>query len=68
MRTPPYGFEFFENCTTCKWRTDGYFCSLPEGALLAFDTIAFRNVYPRGRCCSPRGSRRAASSSSAAAR
>ena len=48
MRTPPYGFEFFENCTTCKRRTEGYFCSLPEGALLAFDTIAFTNVYPEG--------------------
>jgi CRP/FNR family transcriptional regulator len=48
MRTPPYGFEFFENCTTCKWRTDGFFCSLPEGALTAFDTIAFTNVYPEG--------------------
>jgi CRP/FNR family cyclic AMP-dependent transcriptional regulator len=48
MRTPPYGFEFFENCTTCKWRTDGFFCSLPEGALVAFDTIAFTNVYPEG--------------------
>lgn len=48
MRAPPYGFEFFENCTTCKLRTDGYFCSLPEGAMLAFDTIAFTNVYPDG--------------------
>jgi len=48
MRTPPYGFEFFENCTTCKWRTDGFFCSLPDGALTAFDTIAFTNVYPEG--------------------
>jgi CRP/FNR family transcriptional regulator len=48
MRPPPYGFEFFENCTTCKWRVDGYFCSLPEGAMLAFDTIAFTNVYPEG--------------------
>ena len=48
MRPPPYGFEFFENCTTCKWRTDGFFCSLPEGALTAFDTIAFTNVYPEG--------------------
>ncbi|HEV2721127.1 MAG TPA: Crp/Fnr family transcriptional regulator [Thermoanaerobaculia bacterium] len=48
MRTPPYGFEFFDSCTTCKWRTDGYFCSLPEGVLTAFDSIAFTNVYPEG--------------------
>jgi CRP/FNR family transcriptional regulator len=48
MRTPPYGFEFFENCSTCKRREDGFFCALPEGALLAFDAIAFSNVYPSG--------------------
>src|SRR6266496_91533 len=48
MRTPPYGFEFFENCTTCKWRTEGFFCNLPDAALAAFDTIAFTNVYPEG--------------------
>jgi len=48
MRTPPYGFEFFENCATCRRREEGYFCSLPEGALLAFDAVAFSNVYPAG--------------------
>ena len=48
MRTTPYGFEFFENCLTCKWRSDRFFCSLDQTALKAFDDLAFTNVYPEG--------------------
>lgn len=48
MRTPPYGFELFESCVSCKWRKEGYFCNLHDAALHAFDTIAFTNVYPEG--------------------
>jgi CRP/FNR family cyclic AMP-dependent transcriptional regulator len=48
MRTTPYGFEFFENCLTCKWRSDKFFCNLDQAALKAFDDLAFTNVYPEG--------------------
>ena len=48
MRTTPYGFEFFENCLTCKWRSDRFFCNLDQTALKAFDDLAFTNVYPEG--------------------
>ena len=48
MRATPYGFEFFENCVMCKWRTDGFFCNLDSSALKTFDTLAFTNVYPEG--------------------
>ncbi len=48
MRTTPYGFEFFENCLTCKWKSDRFFCNLDHVALKAFDDLAFTNVYPEG--------------------
>jgi CRP/FNR family transcriptional regulator, cyclic AMP receptor protein len=48
MRATPYGFEFFENCIMCKWRSDGFFCDLDSSALKMFDTLAFTNVYPEG--------------------
>jgi len=48
MRAPAYGFEFFQNCISCKWRREGYFCNLAGAALQAFDAIAFTNVYPGG--------------------
>lgn len=48
MRTTPYGFEFFENCLSCKWRSEKFFCNLDQTALKAFDDLAFTNVYPEG--------------------
>ncbi|HUJ16095.1 MAG TPA: Crp/Fnr family transcriptional regulator [Thermoanaerobaculia bacterium] len=48
MRATPYGFEFFENCVMCKWRTEGFFCNLDSVALKIFDSLAFTNVYPEG--------------------
>lgn len=48
MRSTPYGFEFFENCVMCKWRSEGFFCNLDSSALKVFDTLAFTNVYPEG--------------------
>jgi CRP/FNR family cyclic AMP-dependent transcriptional regulator len=48
MRTKPYGFEFFENCVMCKWRSEPFFCNLDSAALKVFDTLAFTNVYPQG--------------------
>jgi CRP/FNR family transcriptional regulator len=48
MRATPYGFEFFENCVMCKWRSEPFFCNLDANALKIFDTLAFTNVYPQG--------------------
>ena len=48
MRATPYGFEFFENCVMCKWRSEPFFCNLDPAALKVFDTLAFTNVYPQG--------------------
>ena len=56
----PYGFELVENCLICKLRTDSFFCSLPKGALEAFDRIKYTASYPAGAVLfvegqSPRG-------------
>ena len=48
MKATPYGFDFFENCVMCKWRSEGFFCNLDSVALKRFDTLAFTNVYPEG--------------------
>jgi CRP/FNR family cyclic AMP-dependent transcriptional regulator len=48
MRATPYGFEFFENCVMCKWRSEGFFCDLDSSSLKVFDSLAFTNVYPEG--------------------
>ncbi|HUO84044.1 MAG TPA: Crp/Fnr family transcriptional regulator [Thermoanaerobaculia bacterium] len=44
----PYGFEAFDNCLTCSYRGDRFFCNLEGDALKAFDTITFTSVYPSG--------------------
>ncbi len=56
----PYGFELVENCVICKLRSDSFFCSLPKGALEAFDRIKYTASYPAGAVLfvegqSPRG-------------
>ena len=56
----PYGFELVENCVICKLRSDSFFCSLPKGALDAFDKIKYTASYPAGAVLfvegqSPRG-------------
>ena len=33
MRRSPYGFEVFDDCQTCHWRTDQFFCSVGDDAL-----------------------------------
>jgi CRP/FNR family transcriptional regulator len=48
VRRSPYGFEVFETCATCPWRTDQFFCSIPNDALGTFESIAFTNIYPTG--------------------
>ena len=46
MRRSPYGFDVFETCTSCLWRTEQFFCALDKEGLEMFDRIAFTNVYP----------------------
>ncbi len=56
----PYGFEAFDNCLTCRYRGERFFCNLEPDALQAFDRITFTSVYPAGSILyaegqSPRG-------------
>lgn len=46
MRRSPYGFDLFENCTSCGWRTDGFFCNVEPKALDAIERTAFTNIAP----------------------
>lgn len=48
MRRSPYGFQVFETCSTCPWRSDQFFCAIPPEALALFESIAFTNIYPTG--------------------
>jgi CRP/FNR family transcriptional regulator, cyclic AMP receptor protein len=48
MRAPHYGFELFDDCLTCTWRTEHFFCNAEPSVRQAFDAIAFTNVYPEG--------------------
>lgn len=48
MRRSPYGFDIFDNCLTCRWHTEQFFCAVDPPALEAFDHLAFTNVYPQG--------------------
>lgn len=48
LRSPPYGFELFDDCAACKWRNEQFFCHLEAGTLKDLATVAFTNVYPDG--------------------
>jgi CRP/FNR family transcriptional regulator, cyclic AMP receptor protein len=48
MRSPHYGFELFDDCLTCTWRSEGFFCNSEPSVRQAFDSITFTNVYPEG--------------------
>jgi len=43
-----YGIEVCNNCNTCAWRNDDFFCQFDPDTLKAFDSITFTNVYPDG--------------------
>jgi len=45
---PAYGFAAIENCQSCGWRRDAFFCQLPSDAITALDSVTFTNVYPEG--------------------
>ena len=44
----PYGFEVNDNCQTCKFRRDGFFCQLTAPALKDFDALKLVSAYPQG--------------------
>lgn len=48
MRTPSYGFELFDHCAGCSWRSEGFFCNFEPETLHGFEAITFTNVYPEG--------------------
>jgi len=48
MRSSPYGFEIVENCSSCSFRDNTFFCSLGATALKAFDQASVASVYPGG--------------------
>ena len=47
MRRSPYGFELFESCVACRWRSPGFFCEIEKEALEVLDRLAFTNVAPQ---------------------
>jgi CRP/FNR family transcriptional regulator, cyclic AMP receptor protein len=44
----PYGLNMVENCTTCKLRKEGWYCSLPEDLLKSFSGHSHLTTYPGG--------------------
>ncbi len=44
----PYGFETGNTCSTCKLRTNNFFCQMAPAALKAFNAITYSSVYPEG--------------------
>lgn len=48
MRGSNYGFELSDDCLTCTWRTEGFFCNSDPLVRRKFDAITFTNVYPEG--------------------
>lgn len=48
MRGASWALDYFENCTTCRWRTDKFFCDLDAKSLKELDHLTFTNVYPPG--------------------
>ena len=46
MRRSPYGFDLFESCTSCGWRSEGFFCNVEQKALDAIERTAFTTIAP----------------------
>jgi CRP/FNR family cyclic AMP-dependent transcriptional regulator len=42
----PYGLEIIDNCASCAWRKDGFFCQLSAPALKSFEEVKFTSSYP----------------------
>jgi CRP/FNR family cyclic AMP-dependent transcriptional regulator len=48
MRRSPHGFEVFETCATCPWRSEQFFCAFTPAVLKELEQISFTNLYPSG--------------------
>lgn len=44
----PYNLEIVENCTTCPWKSEGFFCELPPATLKSFEAAKYTSSYPGG--------------------
>ena len=44
----PYGLPCVESCSSCKLRSDDFFCALSEDSLKAFNQITHAAVFPEG--------------------
>ena len=44
----PYGLEIVDNCATCRWRSESFFCDLPPATLKSFEAIKYTSSYPAG--------------------
>src|SRR5579864_3819688 len=44
----PYGFELNDSCRTCKLRSSGFFCQLPNASLTTLDEMRSFAAYPAG--------------------
>ncbi len=42
----PYGLEIVDNCATCAWKKDGFFCQLSAPAVKSFEEVKFTSSYP----------------------
>jgi len=44
----PYGFPVVDDCTSCDWRTDRFFCSVSPRTAKALEEIRRTSSYPAG--------------------
>ena len=42
----PYGLDIIDNCATCSWKRDGFFCQLSSPSLKSFEEVKFTSSYP----------------------
>jgi CRP/FNR family cyclic AMP-dependent transcriptional regulator len=42
----PYGMEIVDNCATCPLQKKGFFCSMSNDSLAAFEKVKFTSAYP----------------------
>jgi len=42
----PYGLDIVENCSTCAWKSPGFFCQLAPPTLKSFEEVKYTSSYP----------------------
>jgi len=47
MRSP-HGLDIVESCADCQLRKHGYFCDFPEDLLVAFESLKYSTIFPKG--------------------